>query len=633
MSKKLALSIYLKVPKQGTFCKIAPMLKVQKLSKQYSDQILFEETSFVVGLGEKIGLVGRNGTGKSTLFKLIRGLEVADSGEITHPKDYRIGALEQHIEFTKPTVLEEACLALREEEAADSYKAEKILMGLGFTKSDFSRPPSSFSGGYQVRINLAKAILQRPSLLLLDEPTNYLDIVSMSWLKKFLRQYEGEFMLITHDRQFMDEVVTHVMGIHRGRVKKYPGDTAHFYQRLMEEEELYEKTRVNLEQKKKELTNFITRFGAKASKAAQAQSKAKQLAKLGNMSELKDENNLSFAFNYKDCPAKTLMTVQNLSFSYDQKAESDLFTDLNLTVAAKDRIGIVGKNGKGKSTFLNVIAGELKPRTGQITGHHDLRMGFFGQTNIQRLNLEKDIIQEISDVNEALPIHRIRSICGTMMFPGDLAKKKIKVLSGGERARVMLGKILAVPTNMLLLDEPTNHLDMQSIQALVDEIDDYPGALLVVTHSEMLLHAFAKKLLVFGENGAEIFDGTYQDFLDKIGWDDDGKIKKKQQRQPLSFDHTGKSQHEIQRERAQKVTPIKEQIESLEKKIIEHEEMAKKIEEKLIDAYAKNLSSFIQEFSPIAAQLKSKIEGLYQCLEDEYNHLAKMEDYYKDNNS
>ncbi|MEK6625812.1 MAG: ABC-F family ATP-binding cassette domain-containing protein [Bdellovibrionota bacterium] len=604
------------------------MIQVQNLSKQYAGQVLFEKASFLIGSGEKVGLVGRNGTGKTTLIKILRGLENYDGGEIAIPRNYQIGALDQHIHFSKDTLLDEVTQVLRDEEEHDTYKAEKILMGLGFTTKDFLRPPGHFSGGFQVRINLAKALLQRPSLLLLDEPTNYLDIVSMSWLKKFLRQYSGEVMLITHDRQFMDEVVTHVMGIHRKGIKKFQGDTGHFYQRILEEEELHEKTRQNLEKKRKELMTFISRFKAKASKASQAQSKAKQLERMGKLDQLRDEANLSFAFNYKECPAKMLMTFQNISFSYEQKAESDLFKNLSFSIAAQDRIGVVGKNGKGKSTLLNVIAGELSPRTGTIHSHPSLRVGFFGQTNIQRLNLENTIIQEIATANSEITMQRIRNICGTMMFDGDMAKKKVEIISGGERARVMLGKILACPTNLLLLDEPTNHLDMQSIQSLVTEIDDYPGALMVVTHNEMLLHAFAEKLIVFGDNGAEMFLGTYQEFLDKIGWDEESK-ETSEKKQGSSFKHQKMQRSEIILERAKILLPLKTEIEELEKKISEHEEMSKKIEVKLLNAYAENKASLIQEFSPLAGKLKVRVEELYSRLELAHDELSLQEEHYR----
>jgi ATP-binding cassette, subfamily F, member 3 len=500
------------------------MIQLNNISKHFGLQVLFDELDFLIGKGERIGFVGRNGSGKSTLFKIILGELEADSGEIVIPKGYKIGALDQHINFTKPTVLEECCQVLSEEEQYDWWKAERILFGLGFCEEDLEKDPASFSGGYQVRINLTKALVQNPNLLLLDEPTNYLDIVSLRWLRVFLTTFKGEVLLITHDRDFMDSVTTHTAGLSRKRLNKYKGDTAKFYEQLTISDEMYELTRVTQEKKKKELQGFVDRFGAKASKATQAQSRAKQIEKMGTMEKLGNENNLGFKFHHKECPGKVILETNKLSFSYSGKEDEDLFRDLSISVGRTDRIGIIGKNGKGKSTLLNVIAGELKARTGKVTTHPALSMGHFGQTNIERLHKDNDIITEISDSNHDLGIGQVRKICGTMMFTDDLAKKKVSVLSGGEKSRVMLGKILAKKSNLLLLDEPTNHLDMESIETLSKEIIRFPGAVILVTHSELLLRSSVNKLIIFHEGRADFFDGTYDEFLEKIGWESEETV-------------------------------------------------------------------------------------------------------------
>ncbi|MGK0367270.1 MAG: ATP-binding cassette subfamily F protein 3 [Thermoproteota archaeon] len=498
------------------------MIQLNNISKHFGLQTLFEDLGLLVGKRERIGFVGRNGSGKSTLFKIILGEIIADSGDIVIPKGYKIGALDQHINFTKPTVLEECCQVLSEEEQYDWWKAERILFGLGFSEEDLDKDPASFSGGYQVRINLTKALVQSPNLLLLDEPTNYLDIVSLRWLRGFLKSFKGEVLLITHDRDFMDSVSTHTAGLSRKCLTKYKGNTTKFYEQVAISEDMYEQTRLTQEKKKKELQGFVDRFGAKASKAAQAQSRAKQIEKMGTIDKLHAENNLGFRFHYKECPGKIIFETENLSFSYSGKEEEDLFKDLSFKVGRDDRIGIIGKNGKGKSTLLNVIAGELKARTGEVKTHPSLSMGHFGQTNIERLGVGNTIISEISDSNHDLGIGQVRKICGTMMFPDELAKKKISVLSGGEKSRVMLGKILAKKSNMLLLDEPTNHLDMESIETLGEEIIRFPGAVILVTHSELLLRSSVNKLIIFHEGRADFFDGTYDEFLEKIGWETEG---------------------------------------------------------------------------------------------------------------
>ncbi|MCK5883712.1 MAG: ABC-F family ATP-binding cassette domain-containing protein [Bacteriovoracaceae bacterium] len=498
------------------------MIQLNNISKHFGLQVLFDDLDLLVGKRERIGFVGRNGSGKSTLFKIILGEMVADMGEVVIPKGYKIGALDQHINFTKPTVLEECCQVLSEEEQYDWWKAERILFGLGFTEEDLDKDPNSFSGGYQVRINLTKALVQNPNLLLLDEPTNYLDIVSLRWLRGFLKTFKGEVLLITHDRDFMDSVSTHTAGLNRKRLSKFKGNTTKFYEQLAVSDELYEITRVAQEKKKKELQGFVDRFGAKASKAAQAQSRAKQIEKMGTIAKLDSENNLGFTFHHKECPGKVILETFNLSFSYSGKEEEDLFKDLSISIGRKDRIGIIGKNGKGKSTLLNVISGELKARTGSITSHPSISIGHFGQTNIERLSQNNSVITEISESNHDLGIGQVRKICGTMMFTDDLAKKKVSVLSGGEKSRVMLGKILARKSNLLLLDEPTNHLDMESIETLSKEIIRFPGAVILVTHSELLLRSSVNKLIIFHEGRADFFDGTYDEFLEKIGWESEG---------------------------------------------------------------------------------------------------------------
>ena len=495
------------------------MIQLNGISKHFGLQVLFENLDLLIGKRERIGFVGRNGSGKSTLFKIILGEITSDAGEVIIPKGYKIGALDQHINFTKPTVLEECCQVLSEDEQYDWWKAEKILFGLGFSEEDLEKDPNSFSGGYQVRINLTKALVQNPNLLLLDEPTNYLDIVSLRWLRGFLKSFKGEVLLITHDKDFMDSVSTHTIGLSRKRLSKYEGNTTKFYEQLSIADEIYEQTRVNQEKKKKELQGFVDRFGAKASKATQAQSRAKQIEKMGTIEKLATENTLGFTFHHKDCPGKIILEADDLSFGYSGLEEDDLFKNLSLKIGREDRIGIIGKNGKGKSTLLNVIAGELTPRTGDIKSHPSLSAGHFGQTNIERLDPNSTIITEISDSNHSLGIGQVRQICGTMMFTDDLAKKKVSVLSGGEKSRVMLGKILAKKSNLLLLDEPTNHLDMESIQTLSEEIVKFPSAVILVTHSELLLRASVNKLIIFHKGKAEFFDGTYDEFLEKIGWE------------------------------------------------------------------------------------------------------------------
>lgn len=591
------------------------MIQVTGLEKSYGTQLLFQDVTFTLGKGERVGLVGRNGTGKSTLFRILLGEELQDKGEVIFPKNYLIGTLKQHLVFTKPTILEECTTALRGENAEfEQYKVEKMLLGLGFKTSDFQRPPSDFSGGYQIRLNLAKVLVSEPDCLLLDEPTNYLDIVSMRWLTKFLREFKGEMILITHDRGFMDEVTTHTMGIWRQKLFKIPGTSIKYFEQILLEEEIYEKTRQNSERKRKDLEDFVARFRAKASKAAQAQSRLKLLEKMPEMDALNMMASLDFEFTFQECPGKVLIEAKDLSFGY---TEQSLIRNLTFPILRNDKIAIIGKNGKGKSTLLNLIAQELEPNSGTIQKNVNLLIGHFGQTNINRLSMENTIEDEILSVNPMMGLQRARSIAGTMMFSGDLAKKKIKVLSGGERARVLLGKLLAKPTNLLLLDEPTNHLDQESVESLTMELQNYPGAVVIVTHSESMLRDVAQKLIVFHHDKVEYLQETYDDFLRKIGWEDEvqpdmqAKVTEKPNRQEIK-----RLRSEKIIERGRELNPLKKKMENLEKEIMKLEEEQARLETSLIDLASSGDSKKIQETSQRLGVVKKRIDEAFEELTD-----------------
>lgn len=591
------------------------MIQIVGLEKGYALQTLFKDVTVTIGKGERVGLVGRNGTGKTTLFKILLGEESQDAGEVIFPKNYQIGTLKQHLHFTKATILEECMTALRGENAEfEQYKVEKMLLGLGFKISDFNRPPSDFSGGYQIRLNLAKVLISEPDCLLLDEPTNYLDIVSMRWLSKFLRNFKGEMILITHDRGFMDEVTTHTMGIWRQKLFKIKGGSENYFEQIVLEEEIYEKTRQNTEKKRKDLEDFVNRFRAKASKAVQAQSRLKILEKMPEMEALSMMASLDFEFNYKECPGKVLLEAKNLSFSYD--AGPTLIDELSFSILRGDKIAIIGKNGKGKSTLLNLLAGELTPKTGEVTKNVNTLIGHFGQTNINRLSMDNTIEEEILSVDQMMGQQRARSIAGTMMFSGDLAKKKIKVLSGGERARVLIGKLLAKPSNLLFLDEPTNHLDQESVEALTFELQSYEGAVIIVTHSESMLREVAQKLIVFHHDRVEFLDMNYDEFLTKVGWEDEVqeapvKVTEKPNRNEIK-----RLRQELIIDRGRELNPLKKKMEVLEKEIMKFEAEQEKIEAQLMDEEFLKDSKKVQESSQRLGQVKKKVETAFEELTD-----------------
>ena len=497
------------------------MVQFDRVSLAFSGHFLFEEASFSIQKGERCGLLGRNGAGKSTILQLIDGKLQPDKGTISLPRGYRIGFLQQHIYFKESTLIGEAALALPPQDKDHLYKAEKILFGLGFTEEDLEASPSKFSGGFQLRLHLAKVLIAEPDCLLLDEPTNYLDILSIRWLMQFLSKWPGEFILITHDRDFMDQVTTHTLGIHREKVRKMKGSSLDFFQQILLEEEVQEKTRGKIEKKKAQVQTFVDRFGAKASKATQAKSKMKMLSREPVLEKLNALSALSFSFQEASFPGKRMLSAQSLTFSYTGEP---LISDISLDIEKGERIAIIGKNGRGKSTFLRLIGNDLQPKSGVVEVSDNTRMGYFGQTHVDRLNPRHSIEQEISAANPQLNFTQVKGIAGLMMFSGALSEKKINVLSGGERSRVLLGKIVAHPCNLLLLDEPTHHLDVESIEALIDALEDFEGAVVIVTHSELILRRLElDKIIVCEASKQTMFMGSYDEFLEKIGWEEEQK--------------------------------------------------------------------------------------------------------------
>ena len=603
------------------------MIQLTNISKSFGKQELFTNLDFRLNSGNRVGLVGRNGSGKSTLFKLILGEEFADDGEVLIPKNYKIGALKQHLEFSEKTLVDETALALAEDDKFSIYKVEKILFGLGFVQDDLEKDPLSFSGGYQIRINLAKLLLTEPNLLLLDEPTNYLDIVSLRWLRAFLKSFDGEVILITHDRDFMDSISTHTMGIVRKSLSIIPGNTHKFYDQLQSNDELYEKQKLAQDKKRKELEEFIAKNKTRASTAALAQSKVKQLEKMEDMSSLVSDSSLEFNFNFKDTPAKVLVDVKGLSFGYTQ--DNILFKDIAFTLQKGETLGIIGKNGKGKSTLLNTIAGELKQINGDVNFHGTVEFGHFGQTNIAHLNPNNTVMDEIYVGNSKLSESTVRSICGSMMFSDDNAKKKISLLSGGEKSRVMLGQILAKDVNLLFLDEPTNHLDMQSIDALTIAIKKFKGSCIIVTHSEKLLRAVCDRLIIFAKDGAKYFDGNYDDFLEKIGWEEEEFEQKTKAAPKVDKKEQKRLRTALIQERSKLTSPLKKEIEKLETKIMEIEELLEDEHKELIVVSGNGDNSRLIELSGIVTKHEKEVDDKFELLEIAQTKLDEITEEYE----
>ncbi|MBF0431054.1 MAG: ABC-F family ATP-binding cassette domain-containing protein [Fibrobacteria bacterium] len=602
------------------------MLRISNLSKSFGDQVLFENVNFCVNPGEKIGIVGRNGFGKTTLLKMITGEDVQEAGEIQIPKNYKIGHLEQEIKFSKPTIIEEACLGLPPAHRDENWRVEKILSGLGFSNTDMERNPDEFSGGFQLRINLAKTLVAEPDMLLLDEPTNFLDVISVRWMQRYLKSWRGEMLMVTHDRHFIDRTTTHILGVHMRNVRKIEGKTQKFFNQIKMEEDVYEKTRLNEEVKRKQEELFISRFRAKARLAGMVQSRVKALEKREKMDKLETVKSLDFNFRWSPIESKNLLSAQNISFSYDKTGKAPLLQGINFDVGSKERIAVIGKNGKGKSTFLRILAGALASDTGSIKTHPLLKIGHFEQSNVTRLDPLRTIEEEINLSGQNMDRKVVRGICGAMLFQGNSALKKCSVLSGGEKSRVCLGKLIAKPCHMLLLDEPTNHLDPESCEALIRAIDKFEGAVVIITHNEQFLKKIPQRLVIFDRDRQFMFNGGYKSFLDEIGWQEEevsGQASKTgTRRAPVNRKELKRQRAQLQLEKSRTLRPLEQTMKKLESGIERLEKEIYLLNEQLIEASTNSDGTLI-------VSINKKIHDAQSRTEDKYTELDRITTDYE----
>jgi ATP-binding cassette subfamily F protein 3 len=487
-----------------------------------------------------------------------------------------------------------------------------------------AKHPSELSGGFQVRLNLAKVLVRKVDLLLLDEPSNYLDITSIRWLTQHLNRWRGELMLITHDRGFMDNVATDIVGIYRKGLRKIKGNTGKLYSRLALDEEIYEKTRLNDEKKRQAAEAFIRRFRAKATLASRVQSRIKALEKRVKLEKLEQPKNLEFSFRSKPFNGKPVINVRNISFGYEPRRT--LFADLSFSVGPFDRICVVGKNGRGKTTLLRALAREIEPLSGEIKYNATAAVVYYAQANAGGLSEERTVLEEIYRSDPGIDQQAARNIAGVMMFEGDDALKKVKVLSGGEKNRLLLGKVIATPVNCLLLDEPTNHLDMESCDALLEAIDGFEGAVVMVTHNEMLLHALAERLVVFQGGGASVFEGSYQRFLDDTGWDEE-RLRDADETDELRNERKAdrkadrkaakRARVEFIRERARTLKPLERRIAELESNIAD-------AETKLTALYGAMEAASKESDSAAIARISKEIHGCTSEIDSCFEQLESV---------
>jgi len=534
------------------------MLHIRALSKQYGGKVLFQNADFHLGYRSKAALVGPNGAGKSTLTKIILGLEGADTGTITRASHLSIGHLPQELpKMGGRTVLEETLrmdgrledleAAKRELEAEfadpekgspseealahygrvleeldhlDAYRLESrakaILSGMGFKDSDLARPLTEFSGGWLMRVALSRILLMDPDLLLLDEPTNHLDLESLLWLEEFLRRYQGALLLISHDTAFLNRMVNEVIEIDQKTLVSYRGDLDAYRVQKEERLTLLRAQYAGQQTKIAELENFIRRFGAKASKATQAQSRQKQLDKMERIELPEDRDTVGFRFPPAPHSGKEVITVREADIGYGEKT---VLKNLDWVIRRGTRTAIVGVNGAGKTTLLKVLSGKLSPQRGLLKFGHEVRTGYYAQMQAETLGPDNTILQELESTAPDWPVAKVRAIAGAFLFTGDDVNKRCKVLSGGEKARVALAKLLLEPSNFLILDEPTNHLDVESRGVLLEALEKYEGTLCLVSHDREFVSPLVDQVLeiVPGADGARVdhLVGSYDDYLER----------------------------------------------------------------------------------------------------------------------
>jgi ATP-binding cassette subfamily F protein 3 len=609
------------------------MIRVNNLKLSFGDQVLFDDGKFTVNSGERVGLVGLNGSGKTTLLNLLNKQISPDAGTISLPRDYTVGYVIQEPGYSCDTVLSEACVGLKAEHKNDTWRAEKILTGLGFSTHELDQNPVLLSNGYQARLNLATVLAGEPDLLLLDEPTNYLDIVAIRWLERHLQTWRGESVIVTHDRSFMDRVTTHTMMIHRHRIRKIRGNTTKLYNQIAKEEEIYEKTRINDEKKRREVELFIDRFRAKARLAGLVQSRIKALQKKGVFEKLEKMEKLDFSFSTAPFSSKYVMESKNISFSYSTSSPP-LIDHFSIVIGKRERIGIIGKNGKGKSTLLRLLAGDLKPGKGEITYHPSSSVGYFGQSGLDTLSQERTVEEELGSVSDDRTRRERLGVAGAMMFGGDASQKKINLLSGGEKSRVLLGKILLTPVNILLLDEPTNQLDMESCDSLMTAIDCFPGAVVIATHNEMFLRTLTTCQIVFDDTGPFVYRGSYDEFLNNRGWQDE--IKRKPTGTNRGGDKTLRKElrskrAEVVLERSRSLKPIRDKIRDTEMAIERFEDMLQVNNKTMVEAAASGKGNLLGSLQKENHELRSRLEKLYSTLDDLLKKFEEQSAAFKGN--
>ncbi|MCF8056995.1 MAG: ABC-F family ATP-binding cassette domain-containing protein [Desulfocapsa sp.] len=602
------------------------MLSLNHLDIRYGDKHLFKDLSIQVHDGNRIGLLGVNGAGKSTLLKIMAGVNACDDGVLNRSRHFTVAYLPQEPSalVSGKTLYQEAESAFAEllllQKEADSIheelaivdhdseefgrmlerqgeiqhrlegsgiytmqaRIEKVLLGLGFQQEDMQRQASSFSGGWIMRLMLAKMLLAAPSLLLLDEPTNHLDLTSLTWLEEFLRSYNGAMVIISHDRMFLDQVTTRTWELSLGKLSVYKGNYSYYEKERVERKAIEKAAYDNQQAHIKQTMRFVERFRAKSTKAKQVQSRVKQLEKL-DLLELGDENRqIRFSFPPAPASGRDVLQTEKLCKSFDGKV---IFRDVSFQFQRGDKVAMVGVNGAGKSTLLKIISGEIPADSGMVKLGHNVILTYFGQHQAQELAPSLTALETLALSVKDMTITRIRSLLGAFLFRGEEVDKKVSVLSGGEKSRLALAKMIATPANCMLLDEPTNHLDMSSQEVLQEAMAQYDGFVLVVSHNRYFLDSFVNKVVEVKDGRIAVYEGNISDYLRKIQKDASGADTTEKEKKTLSSTQktgsTGSpsSRKEQRQQAAQERQELNRKFGPWKKKAQEAEQQVEKLEE------------------------------------------------------
>ncbi|MDY0086415.1 MAG: ATP-binding cassette domain-containing protein [Bacteroidales bacterium] len=647
------------------------MISVQNLSMHFTGDDLFTDITFLIREKDRIGLVGKNGAGKTTLIRLLCGLEQPQKGEVIVPEDTSIGYLPQEKELkSELTVLEEALTAFEEQQQleaqlkkleheiqhrtdyeSDAYhklieklsflneriallganaiegEAERILVGLGFEHEDMQRRMPEFSNGWQMRVELAKILLQRPDLLLLDEPTNHLDIEAIQWLEGFLQNYNGAILMVSHDRTFLDAITIRTIEISNGRIYDYKGSYSFYVEARQQRIETDMAAYSNQQREVREIERFIERFRYKSTKAKQVQSRVKLLEKMDEI-VVDDMDRSAIHFRFPPAPHSGKLTLETIGLS---KAYGSLqvLKDINLLIPRGERIAFVGRNGEGKSTLSKILAGVLD-YTGELKFGHEVKVGYYAQNQHDMLDMEKTVFETLDEVAVGEMRTRIKSLLGAFLFGGEAIDKKVKVLSGGEKARLSLARMLLFPVNLLIMDEPTNHLDMMSKDILKSALLQYQGTLLIVSHDRDFLQGLTQKVYEFRKPDIKIHDGDVFAFLEKKKLEHLRELETAQSKK--RDESTPKSNNKIQYEERKQLDKIlrkcQREIETLEQKIHQQEKAIETMDALLVSPDAHKQTSDPAWYG-IYDKQKKQLEQLMKQWEIKQLEKEELEQQYQ----